>query len=264
MNKFFAFLLCALSPFTALAVELTAPYEPTTEDTFISAPVVFADFDELRPLIAGATIEVSTSTVVEQLSWPLDRVALQVFLGKLQQLDHKIHAYDGVFKQAPEQDPAYDGIRIKFNMLPEAEVALPTLWFDAGMIRNAGTGLEMYVDPGRVLEYWVFGSSTNRASMLISLKSLPVFTFEQCMALGHNIVYTDPRQCVMPNEIVMLDLGLSPVVDPLTVNTFDECLDVGLALMSTFPRRCLTKGGKLVAEPPRRPDGSIILPGESE
>jgi hypothetical protein len=263
MKRVLALVPLFFLPLGGLSVDLTEPHRPSEGDYVISAPEAFFEFDALRPLISAATVQVSSSEQVERISWPLDKVSLQVLLGKLQQLEATEHPYDAVFAEAPEMDPAYDGIKITFTMLPEAEQSVPNLWFHKGAIKTPD-GLELYHDPGRVLEYWIFGSSDNRAAMLVSLKSLPVFTFEQCLALGHSIVETDPRQCVMPNEIVMLDLGLAPTVDPLTVNSFDDCLDTGLAIMNTFPRRCLTKGGKLVAEPPRRPDGSIILPGDNE
>ena len=185
--------------------------------------------------------------------WNLSQTQMHVLFGKLKRLKHVEHAYDEIFEKIKEPSKRYAGLELSFSSNDD-DLTFETLVFYAGKITNK-EGKLLFVDPGRLIEYWLWGTAQSRVQQQIGMNVLNIFAFDQCVQLGHLLIETDPRQCLMPNTVVMLDLGEMPTFDALQIKTFEQCLISGTAIIDSFPRRCMAAGGKLYAEPPRMPDG---------
>lgn len=263
MRFLFALLLCV--PMLASAIALTDPYQPVENNRNVKALPDLAPYVNGADLVAVAHVTVESDREVERVSWKLTHVDWQTLAGKLRHYrPNEQHPYNTILAQAPTQgDGTYKGLKLSFEMKPEADTQLPALRFYDRKILNE-SGEVLLEDSGRELEYWLFGTTKDTAPQLIALTHLPIFTYDQCTNMRFEVVNTRPRQCVMPNGLVLLQAPGAPVMDPLLITDFDTCLEQGIAIIETFPRRCVTKGGKLIPEPPRRPDGSVILPGQAE
>ena len=183
--------------------------------------------------------------------WQLTTTEQAVLLGKLARLPESLnHPDDAIFREVNGKRGDYKGVSIAFA--PYEGDAFPNLVvFNGAVVDDRGRVVRQ--DPGRELELWILGTAKVRKEQLLALDLLPIFTFNQCVLLGNVVVHTTPRQCLLPNNDILLE-----VVDPvepqaLKIRNFDECLEDGKALIDVFPRRCLAAGGRVFTEPPRVP-----------
>jgi hypothetical protein len=80
---------------------------------------------------------------------------------------------------------------------------------------------------------------------------MPALRFDDCRLMGFPIVNTKPRQCLLPEDGIMLETEEQPTAKSLKATNFDSCLNYGQSLINTFPRRCVAAGGRVFSEPPR-------------
>ena len=220
------------------------------------APPLLQTYVENSEKINKISIRVELGDSPLSGAWELSQTQMHVLLGKLQHLKNIEHPYDDVFNKLKEPSKRYGGLEVSFTT-GERDFALETLVFYAGSIKEK-SGKVLFSDPGRLIEYWLWGTAKTRIQQQIALNVLSIFAFDQCVELGHVLIETDPRQCLMPNALVMLDLGEMPTFEALQIKNFEQCLISGTAIIDSFPRRCMAAGGKLFAEPPRMPDGRPI------
>ncbi len=208
-------------------------------------PVIVSESSALQ----RATVEVQLGLGDQNPSWQMSQTALQVFTQKLADvLAHAPTEMDRLVMAAKNPEPTYRGLTLTLRRVDGKRYA--TLLLAQGKIRVRG-GRVLADDPGRELEYWVFGTARIRRDLLLGSQVLPVVTFDQCRVLGNQVVETEPRQCLLPDKNILLETP-----DPLTraslrATDFDSCLKYGKSLIYTFPRRCLAAGGRVFTEPPR-------------
>lgn len=191
-------------------------------------------------------------------SWPLTTVETDVLLTKLAaELPEKKHPNTDLFAQAPWPEPAYTGLRLDATLYDGRE--LPPLIIIGGQIRSLND-VPLKKDPGRELEIWLFGTGKKVRHKLLATQVMPIFTFRQCVNLGAPIIETNPRQCLLPNNNIILDVPERATQTDLQINNFKDCLKDGVALIDAFPRRCLARGGRVFTEPPKVYDTNAFEP----
>jgi len=180
-------------------------------------------------------------------SWDLPRPLWPVLFERLSTLN-EAHITDGIFDDFPSAVDNYQGLQLRFEVVENAPQQLPPLRIFYRAVFMPGQPVA--TDPGRLTEYWLFGTAPSEAIKVALVEALPVFTFEQCQLMGNPIVDTTPRQCILPDKSLILETFDEPTEHSLTVDNFYDCLQHGRALIDTFPRRCLLPGGRVLAEPP--------------
>ncbi len=181
--------------------------------------------------------------------WIMSPTQMQVLLDTLLQfMPDKPTIEDAIWPKLPRKDAKYKGMR----------VVLRTVWgrnFEPFMVFEGQVkgprGQVMVPDYGRRLEYWMFGASRVRRDQMMGAHMLHVLTFEQCRLLGQQIVETRPRQCLLPDNNLLLETDELPTLASARIRDFDGCLKSGKALIYTFPRRCIAAGGRVFTEPPK-------------
>jgi hypothetical protein len=204
--------------------------------------------DEERGHFEAASLEVVVNNGEENLTWALTPIEKDIFLGRLLGPARTPHPDDELFGATSPLDPGYKGIEITLTTFAGDTIA--PLVVHAGYVKDKA-GHILRLDPGRRLELWLFGTAKIRRQQLLAVQVIPVFTFEQCRLLGNLIVETDPRQCLLPDNNLLLEVDERPTVASLQINDFDSCLQDGQALIGAFPRRCVAPGGRVFTEPPR-------------
>lgn len=193
--------------------------------------------------------------------WLMNTTQRDVLLDTLLQfMPEKPQPEDLLWPKLKKQDRKYKGFRIVMRTVWGRNVAPITIF--EGRV-SAENGAILATDYGRRLEYWMFGTSRIRRDQMVGAAVLPVITFEQCRLLGQPIVYTRPRQCLLPDNNLLLETSEMPTLQSARISTFDECLINGKALIYTFPRRCVAAGGRVFTEPPRvyeTPEAPTSLP----
>jgi hypothetical protein len=179
--------------------------------------------------------------------WQMSQTALTVFLNKLATLDERPVADDGIWPNIPKPDPRYNGILVMLQT-KEGRRFVPFRVFMGNMA--VGPDYQVAKDPGRAMEYWLFGTARVRRDQLIGASVLPVYTFDQCRSLGQRVIETTPRQCLLANNNLLLETAERPTLQSAKITTFAECLKQGTGLIYTFPRRCVAAGGRVLTEPP--------------
>lgn len=190
-------------------------------------------------------IEVRTAGLEENVEWVISPSDTAIFYAKLRSLKNAKVAYSPLNIEDPEN--GYSGLYITITD-SNGRKLIPIHVYKE---RVSDERLNLItLDPLRDLEYWLW--STGAPENLTSVqKALPIIDFKQCAALGHRIVETTPRQCLLANGNIFLDVMERPTQESLKIKTFDDCLVDGQALINTFPRRCIAAGGHVFAEPPR-------------
>jgi len=200
---------------------------------------------EITDNIGSATLSVDMTT--ENISWPITQTELAVLMGRLQNLKAKPHHNDTLFAALKEKNPNYNGITLTLHTRDGNKIT-PLHVFE-GNVRSDGALYER--DPGRELEYWLFGTAKVVKQQILATQVLPIFTFNHCRILGNVIVNTQPRQCLLPDNNLLFEVPEKPTLASLKINDFDACLKEGKAIIHTFPRRCMVAGGRVFTEPPR-------------
>ncbi|RYG61295.1 MAG: hypothetical protein EON60_04075 [Alphaproteobacteria bacterium] len=202
-----------------------------------------------REDIDQALVVVEVGQREENPQWIMSPTQMQVMLDTLLQfMPEKPTVEDAIWPKLKRKDPNYKGMR----------VVLRTVWgryFEPftifeGQVK-AANGRLMVPDYGRRLEYWMFGASRVRRDQMMGANLLHVLTFEQCRLLGQQIVETRPRQCLLPDNNLLLETQELPTMASARIRDFDGCLKHGKALIYTFPRRCISAGGRVFTEPPK-------------
>lgn len=203
---------------------------------------------EQGPLVQRIQVTVQMGKGAENPIWLMTHTAGQVFLGKLQE-DEPVPPVDpAVLKQVRLPSASYKGLKVEMQTVDGRKFEALTLYNG----RATGPGGKLVkTDPGRGLEYWVFSTARVRRDLLLGPQVLPVLSFEQCRLLGMQVVATEPRQCILPDQTILLQTDEKPTRASLKATDFDSCLKYGKALIATFPRRCMAAGGRVFAEPPR-------------
>lgn len=242
-----------------------APIKPDLSKQPVVMPqddVLPATLDEIwqnRTDIDQALVVVQMGQKEDNPQWIMSSTQLDVLLDTLLQfMPEKPVVEDAIWPKLKRPDPKYKGLR----------VVLRTVWgrhfepftvFEGNV--TAASGRVMTSDYGRRLEYWMFGTSRIRRDQMVGATVLPVLTFEQCRLLGQQIVETRPRQCLLPDNNLLLETNEMPTLAAAKIKDFDGCLKNGKALIYTFPRRCLAAGGRVFTEPPRVYD--ILTPADA-
>lgn len=231
--------------------------QPLPQDALLAADVglMVQKLDEIQQ----ALVVVQLGQGDDNPKWVMNQTQLAVLMNKLRDL---LQPSDEVLVQAPLEDtiwpelgakePAYQGVLVVLQTVTGERFA-PVRVF-AGKVKDPQNNT-LVTDPGRFLEYWLFGTARVRRDQMLGASVLPVFTFEQCRLLGQRIVETQPRQCLLPDNNLLLETDERPTLESTKMQTFDQCLKNGKALIYTFPRRCVAAGGRVFTEPPVVWDG---------
>lgn len=212
-------------------------------------PATFAEVKRLREDIDTAMVVVEMGEGEDNPRWMVGATQLGVMLDTmLQFLPQHPLPEDDLWPKLPPLEPRYKGLRLLMQTVDGKRFA-PISVFEGRITGPDGTLLSP--DYGRRFEFWLFGTTRVRRDQLLGARVLPVLTFEQCRLLGQRIVNTTPRQCLLPDNNIMLESMEMPTLEAAKVRTFDECLQHGKALIYTFPRRCLAAGGRVFTEPPK-------------
>jgi len=204
---------------------------------------------QFREDIDQVLVVVEMGAGADNPQWLMGAAQREVLLDSLLQfMPTEPTPQDMYWPKLHKPDPAYQGIRLVMRTVWGRNFA-PMLIFEGRV--SAENGAVLQADHGRRMEYWMFGTSRIRRDQMIGASVLPVITFEQCRLLGQPIVYTRPRQCLLPDNNLLLETAEMPTLKAAQIRNFDECLEDGKALIATFPRRCVAAGGRVFTEPPR-------------
>lgn len=194
--------------------------------------------------------------------WQMSQTALTVFLNKLATLDQRPVPEDTIWPQLPKPDPRYNGVLVVLQT-KDGRRFVPFRVFMGQIAVGLGQANVLARDPGRALEYWLFGTARIRRDQLVGANVLPVYTFAQCKTLGQRVIETTPRQCLLANNNLLLETNEPPTVASAKMTSFAECLQGGRGLIYTFPRRCVAAGGRVFTEPPQIYDSTKPLPNDA-
>ncbi len=206
-----------------------------------------ADYQVQLPNTNNITIYFDIGLNELNPSWDLPRPLWPILFKRLSTLTAP-HPTDALYDNFASHVQNYRGLQLRFALVSNSPKQLPPLRIINKQV-TAPAGM-VAVDPGRLTEYWLFGTAPKPEIKTALVEALPVATFEQCQIMGNTIVNTTPRQCVLPDKSLVLETFDVPNEDSLTVIYFHDCLKYGRALINTFPRRCLLPGGRVIAEPP--------------
>ncbi len=212
-------------------------------------PATLDTLYQYREDIDQVLVVVEMGQGADNPQWLMSTTQRDVLLDSLLQfMPEKPQPEDLLWPKLKKMDPKYKGFRIVMRTVWGRNIAPMTIF--EGKV-SAENGATLAADYGRRMEYWMFGTSRVRRDQMVGASVLPVITFEQCRLLGQPIVYTRPRQCLLPDNNLLLETSEMPTLQSARITTFDECLVNGKALIYTFPRRCVAAGGRVFTEPPR-------------
>jgi len=222
-------------------------------------PATLQEVYDRRETLDGAVVVVDMGHGEDNPRWEMGATMLPVFFQRILEMPAHPLPIDDVWPKVPAPDPAYRGLVVLLHTTDGKRFA--PLRFFSGRVEGPN-GTLLAPDHGRGMEYWLFGTARVRRDQMLGATVLPVLTFEQCRLLGQRIVNTQPRQCLLPDNNLLLESAAMPTVAAARVRTFDGCLEHGAALIYTFPRRCMTVGGRVFTEPPRvyEPSGTMPAP----
>lgn len=208
--------------------------------------VTAANLDEYASQVQTVRVEVQLGKGPENPQWSMSHTVLQVWLGKLIG-DNVSPVADNVLKATPAPSSGYKGLKVMMSTIGGKK--FEPLTIQNGRITSNGKLVK--TDTGRAIEYWLFSTARVKRDWLLGPQVLPVLTFEQCRLLGMQVVETEPRQCLLPDGTILLDVPEKPTLQSLRITDFAGCLKHGKGLINTFPVRCVVAGGRVFAEPPQ-------------
>lgn len=222
------------------------PDVPLPQDALLvpTLPNIMANREEIYLAYVGIDIGLEDDNPF----WQMSTAAKGVFLRKLANWEQGVVAEDAIWPNIPDPDERYSGALVLLQTYSGRRFA--PMRVHRGEIR-AMDGSLIATDPGRSLEYWLFGTARVRRDQLLGVRVLPIYTFEQCRVLGQRIIPTTPRQCLLADNNLLLETAEPPTLQSARITTFDQCLKQGTGLIYTFPRRCVAAGGKVFTEPPQ-------------
>lgn len=221
------------------------PNQPLPQDALLEPNMesILAAREDMQ--LALITIDMGMGN--ENPLWEMSQTALTVFLNKLATWDESPVADDGIWPFIDEPDDRYKGA-IVLLQTKEGRRFAPIRVYKGKML--APNGAQLARDPGRAMEYWLFGTARIRRDQLLGSQFLPIYTFDQCRVLGQRVIETTPRQCLLANNNLMLETQEPPTIMSARLKSFEDCLKQGQGLIYTFPRRCIAAGGRVFTEPP--------------
>lgn len=224
-------------------------------------PVTLQSIYTNREDIDQALVVVEMGQGDDNPRWLMSATQLQVMQDTmLQFMPDKPQPEDSIWPKLTPKEPKYRGLRVVLSTVYGKRFE-PFMVFEGKV--TAADGSVVTQDYGRRLEYWMFGTSRVRRDQLLGAHVLPVITFEQCRLLGQQIVETRPRQCLLPDNNLLLESDELPTLTSARIKDFDGCLKNGRALIYTFPRRCMASGGRVFTEPPRVYDIPTETPADA-
>lgn len=227
---------------------------PLPQDALLTASL--RKIDDKREDIQEAMVVVQMGHGEDNPRWMMSHTQLQVFINKLFDMPERPFPEDDIWPKLKPVDPSYKGITVVLQTWDQKRFE-PIRVFE-GRVTAPG-GVLLTPDFGRQLEYWMFGTARVRRDQLLGVNVLPVLSFEQCRLLGQRIVETSPRQCLLPDNNLLLETSEAPTLKSAKLRDFDGCLKDGKALIYTFPRRCVAAGGRVFTEPPRVAEEKKLL-----
>ncbi|MCP5405620.1 MAG: hypothetical protein H6922_05320 [Pseudomonadaceae bacterium] len=210
----------------------------------VTPEVLLENGDDIQRVV----VEAEVGKGKENPQWSLSFTAIPILVDKLLEAEPVPPIAPKVLAAAKQPEPAYKGLTVRMSTAGGRPFE-PFKVYN-GRVRAQG-GAVIRDDMGRGLEYWLFSTARVQRDVRLGAQVLPVLAFEQCRLLGMMVVATEPRQCVMPDETLLLETETPADMSTLKIHDFDSCLKYGKALLATFPRRCVAAGGRVWVEPPR-------------
>ncbi|HEX2859210.1 MAG TPA: hypothetical protein VHP58_03320 [Alphaproteobacteria bacterium] len=209
---------------------------------------LFTDIPTAENIRTG-TVTAELGLLSENPKWEMRSTAVPVLVRLISDSTVRMaKPTDNLWKQVKPAEPAYKGLTLRLRMANGQP--MQSLRFYNGKVTTE-SGHLLLNDPGRYLEFWLFGTARIKRDQVLAGRALPIISFDQCRMLGNAIVETTPRQCLLPDNGIMLETDEAPTSHSLKAVDFDTCLKYGQSLIYTFPRRCVAKGGRVFTEPPR-------------
>lgn len=203
---------------------------------------------ELGPDVQRVVVEADIGKGVENPQWMLAFTTIPVLLDKLLETKPEPPVDPKVLARAENPEPAYKGLKVRMTLVDGRDFELMRVF--KGRVTVPGGAL-VREDVARGLEYWLFSTARVQRDVALGASLLPVLSFEQCRLLGMMVVATTPRQCVLPDDSLLVQTDTPADASTLKAKDFDSCLTHGVALIASFPRRCVAAGGRVFVEPPR-------------
>jgi hypothetical protein len=206
--------------------------------------VIIDDLVADNSQVAQVTVNIRIDDPNQQpMSWVLSPLDIPVLIRKLAEKKEVF----GKVSTVPSES-GYAGITL--NMLsPKGRSYGPvTIYQNAIEIDGRPRFLQ---DSNRDLEFWVFGTARSFDIRVRTIDLLEVYTFGECLTLGHTLVETQPRQCIIPDGTTFLETNVALTERDKKINSFDKCLEADQPIIETFPRKCVAPGGRVFVEPPR-------------
>ena len=199
-------------------------------------------------IIADHTLDIRVTVKSKDadISWNLSPSDRAIFYRKLPELRTAKEAYQPLDIPEP-QKMDYHGLAV--TIIDHTGKQLLPFTVHNSLVTDERSDL-IVRDPHRMFEYWLWSTHMPVNAKHVH-KALPIIDFKQCASLNLRIVDTSPRQCLVENTDIFLDVPDKPTQKSLEIDTFDECLVEGQALINAFPRRCIAAGGHVFSEPPR-------------
>ncbi len=205
--------------------------------------VVLEELMKDNSQVAQVTVEVDLEEGHEAMSWVLTPLDVPVLISKL---DEKKEVF-GKVSTVPSES-GYKGVTLKMLSPTGRSYGPVTVYQNAITLDGKPRFLQ---DRDRDLEFWLFGTARSFADRVRAIELLEVYTFADCLKLGHTLVETSPRQCIIPDGTTFLETNEALTEKDKKIDTFDKCLEADNPLINTFPRKCIAPGGRVYVEPPR-------------
>ena len=211
----------------------------------IPRKIHFSTLDKLADNTLEITVSVEEGLGDNNMSWVMSSSQRAVFFAKFKALQKAKEAYSPL--NIPDPESAYTGLSVTIKDTHGRNL-IPIYIYKASVRDERGNLITL--DPSRQFEYWLWSTGAPE-NLGLAGKILPIIDFNHCVDLGHRLVETTPRQCLLANGDIFLDILESPTQESLAIHSFDDCLAKGQALINTFPRRCIASGGHVFSEPAR-------------
>jgi hypothetical protein len=237
------FLLAGTAATPAWAKTVAAPGK-----TIAAQPGLFTTVPASGDIRSG-TVTVELGLLSENPKWEMRNTVVPVLVKLIS--DSTVRAAgptDNLWKHMKARQKEYRGLTIRLRT-EDGHAIQPLRVFKGRIATESGRLLSP--DAGRQVEFWLFGTARIKGDQQLGGRVMPVLTFDECRVMGNPIVDTKPRQCLLPDDGIMLESDDKPTLKSLKAVDFDSCLLHGQSLIYTFPRRCVAAGGRVFTEPPR-------------
>lgn len=228
---------------------LLLPLIALSQNKDIPERITQFSFENLN-IIADNTLKIEVKIidthVLEPYVWRMTPADIAVFYDKLKNIRNTKPIVSNLVITNPSK--RYRGLEFTITNKYNENIE-PFVLFDGKLLSFSGE--ELTKDHNRDLEYTVWGLNYSQKNQSMMWKFLPIIDFKTCIKLGNRLIETTPRQCLLTNGEIFLDVDEKPTQESLSIKTFDDCLMKGQAIINTFPRRCIAAGGHVYAEPPR-------------